>query len=184
MGIKKRITIYIVIVLAITSIIVYFVILPTVTDIKKISDAVYAERVDLEKKYLRGQLLKTTIENFEKIRPEKEKLASIFIAEGEELKFITALEKVAASHNLAQTLSLQALKEGEEIKDFYYPLPLKITSQGKFTDILRYLKSLEQLNYSFNISSITISPNQQQSLMINLSGDVYILPTKAEEEKI
>ena len=94
MSVKRKIIISVAAVLSVTFIVVYFIILPTIRDIKKISDAVYQERVDLEKKYLRGQLLKKTIQDFEKIKPQQEKLAAAFIKEGEELEFITALERM------------------------------------------------------------------------------------------
>lgn len=183
MTIKKKIAIYILGVSIITSLIIYFVILPTLRDIKKINEAVYAEKIDLEKKYLRGQLLKKTIEDFEKIKPEKDKLKSLFITEGEELTFITALEKVAASHNLNQKLSLQPLKDNEEGNNLYYSLPLTITIQGKFIDTLKYLEDLEKLNYYFNILSITISTNlkgQEDLVMVKLEGKIYGLSTKKE----
>ena len=52
MSVKRKIIISVAAVLSVTFIVVYFIILPTIRDIKKISDAVYQERVDLEKKYL------------------------------------------------------------------------------------------------------------------------------------
>lgn len=158
---------------------IYFIILPTIQDIKKISDAVYAERVDLEKKYMRGQLLKKTLEDFEKIKPEKEKLASIFINPGKELEFITALEKIAGRYNLKQNIQLPTISEkiGEKT---YYPLPLEVVINGDFIEILKYLKDLERLNYYFNIASINISldekNSEKKSVNAILNGKIYILP--------
>jgi Tfp pilus assembly protein PilO len=180
MTIKKKIAISITIVIAAIGLIIYFIILPTIKDIEAISEAVYAERVDLEKKYLRGQLLKKTVENFQKIEPEKDKLVSIFINEGEELKFITALERIAASHGLVQNLKLQTRREGS---NNYYPLPLEITTKGRFIQTLRYLKDLERLNYYFNIFSLNLSNGEGGNLITGaINGEIYVLPPREEEE--
>ncbi len=183
MRIKKKIIISIVAVVIITSGIIYFVILPTIKDIRKISRAVYLERVDLEKKYLRGQLLRKTIDDFDKIKPDKEKLSSIFITVGEELKFITALEKIATQHNLEQEIKLQQNKN--EQTDSYYTLPLSITARGNFIEILKYLKELEKLNYYFNVFSLSASADSKNQgskdvTTFTLTGEVYSLPTEKE----
>lgn len=177
MTVKKKIAISMIIVGIATTLVVYFIILPTIQDIKKISDGVYNERMDLEKKYLRGQLLKKTIENFEKVKPEKDRLSSIFIKEGEELKFITKLEEIAAFHNLKQDLGLQAVKDGGS---GFHSVPSGVSVQGEFINILKYLKDLQQLNYYFNIFSITInSAGEEDSITANLQGEIYAL--SAEE---
>lgn len=182
MTIKKRITISTSIVVILTGLIIYFIILPTMQDIKKISNDVYIERVDLEKKYLRGQLLKKTIEDFERIKPEEDKLNSVFIIEGEELKFITALEKIAIFHSLKQDIRLQPNQDPGS--GFYYTLPLEIMSRGEFVKILKYLQDLEKLNYYFNISSIVLSADNQNddAVTIILKGETYVLPAKIEKK--
>ena len=180
MNIKRKLGIYTLLFITATVIIIYFIILPTIKDIKKISDDVYTERVDLEKKYLRGQLLRKTIEDFEKIKPEKDKLTSVFIIEGEELNFITDLEKIASSYDLEQNLDLQPNKN--EINGFYYSLPLEIKIQGGFIEILKYLHDLDKLNYYINLSSITINTDTGgQKNNSTLKGEAYILPAEEKE---
>ena len=185
MNVRNKILIFVGIVSAMIGSIIYFIILPTIEDIETISNTVYLERVDLEKKYLRGQLLKKTIEDFEKMKPEQNKLTSICIIENKELDFITALETVAAQRNLDQDLQLQPLQisNGE---DGVYPLKLGIKTQGSFINILKYVKDLEKLPYYFNISSVDIiaaSKDYQQynAITIMLKGDVYALAAQKEE---
>lgn len=183
MTVKKKILISIIVVTIVIGLIIYFIIFPTINDIKKINDTIYAERVDLEKKYLRGQLLKKTVQDFEKIKPEKYKLTSVFIIEGEELQFITALENIVATHNLTQDIQLQ---QAPDKKDDFYSLSLKIKTQGEFIDTLKYLKDLEQLNYYFNIFSIQINAtgkerDQKDKLITtNLDGKIYTLSAEKE----
>lgn len=183
MGIKRKIVITILIFIAITALIVYLIILPTVKQIRAISDAVYIERVDLEKKYQRGQLLRKTIEDFEKIRPKKDKLSSVFIMEGNELEFITALEQIAISHGIEQSLRLQPIDSSQDSK-YYYPLPLSISIDGEFTKILKYLKNLEQLNFYVNISSISINAGEKNNIIsANLDGEIFALPNIPDTEE-
>ena len=181
MTVKRKIVISITIVLTIMVLIVYFVILPTVRDIKKISTAIYQERVDLEKKYLQGQLLRKTIENFEKIKPEEDKLINAFLPAGEELKFITAIEQIAALHSLEQKLQLQPNQNKREGQGFS-SLPLDISISGKFTPVLQYLKDLQRLNYYFNIYSLTLTAGNQPGINPEvtavLNGKIYTLPAE------
>jgi len=153
MSIKQKIIFYILVVAIIISGVIYVVILPTVRDIKKINGDVLAERIDLEKKYLRGQLLKTTIANFEKIKPQEDKLNEIYIGQNEELRFITALENIANRYGLEQDIQLAENADGATA--IYEPLALEINTQGEYINILQYLKDIERLNFYFNISKIT-----------------------------
>lgn len=182
MKIKQKIIISIVVVLSIMGLVIYLIIFPTINEIKGISDAVYAERLDLEKKYLRGQLLRKTIKDFEDIKPKEDKLASIFIVEGEELEFIKILETIASRHNLEQDISFQAIKNVELVKG-YYSLPLGLTTKGGFINTLSYLKDLEQLNYYFNVSAITIS-SVGQEVNTRIEGTIFALPAEEDEGNI
>ena len=184
---KQKIIVAVVIVLILSGIISYFVVIPTINDIKKISNDVYLERLDLEKKYLKGQLLKKTMADFEKIQPEKNKLLGVFINEGKELDFITALEKISNQHNLEQTLKLGSKQD--QGSSLYYILPLEITIKGKFSNTLKYLRDLERLNYYYNINAITTSVAQKNSLDSEISsliiGKIYILlPTTDNKDDL
>jgi len=149
----KIITILITMLLVI-AVIVLFIVLPTIREIKRIQQEIHTERVDLERKYARGQLLRETLENFERIKPNKKKLDSIFILEGQELAFITTLEHIAAKNNVSQKISLQAI--GSEFAGAE-ALPLTLSAQGSFQNVLQYLIDVERLNYYFNVNSLTMT---------------------------
>ncbi len=155
--------------------------IPTIIDIKKISQSIYAERVDLEKKYQKGQLLKETIENFSKIKSEKEKFEKSFITEGKELEFINALEKISENYGVSQNISLQKNQEKTSEKNFYYQLPLQMTLSGDFISILKYLSELETISYYFNIPTVNITAKDGQTT-VNLIGEVFIKKQTMEEK--
>ncbi len=178
MSIKRKIILYLAGVVIFTGLIFYFIILPTIKDIQKINSDVLAERIDLEKKYQRGQLLKKTIQNFETIKPEEEKLDKIYVIEGEELKFITALENIANKYNIAQDIGLA--EKSSALAAGYSTLGLKITANGSFTDLLRYLKDIEKMPTYLNISNISLATgdkNQANGLKItaNLDGNIFVI---------
>jgi len=175
-NVAKKIIAYTLTVICLILLIIYFIVIPTVRDIKKISSDVYAERLDLEKKYLRGQLLKKTVEDFEKIKPQKNKLLSAFITENQELEFITNLEKIATENKLTQNIRLHQNPDDQGDKIFYN-LPLEVTAQGDFINIMKYLRDLETLSYYFNINSISLDSDGQTplSVSVNLKGSVYVL---------
>jgi len=185
MSIKKKILIFFITIVAATSIIFYLIILPTVSEIRKISKAIYDERVDLEKKYLRGQLLKKTMEDFEMIKPKKNQLASVFLTLGQELNFITTLEKIAGENRLTPNiqLNINEIKEKDDIKE----IPIILTVQGNFIQTMDYLSSLERLNYYINLSSLKLtagSPNEASGSNIIttiLSGKINAID--ADQEK-
>lgn len=178
MAIKKKIISAVIVVLVFMALIIYFIILPTINDIKQISDTIYAERVDLEKKYLRGQLLKTTINEFEAVKPAQEKLTSVFIIEGKELEFITALEKIATLWGLDQNLVLQPVQAKS---GFSYAQPLEIKVKGDFVKILRYLNDLEKTKYYFNITSLSLNnDNIGNNITADFQGNIFGLAIPKE----
>jgi Tfp pilus assembly protein PilO len=174
MSLKKKIVIFLSAVITANLFIVYLIIIPTINEIKKISQSIYAERMDLERKYQKGQLLRETINNFEKIRLDKEKFVKSLILEGKELEFITVLEQISEKHNINQSLSLKKSQEKDELKGFYYVIPLEITLSGDFIDILKYLKDIEKMDYYLNISTINAAVKEEIMITAKLIGEIYI----------
>lgn len=178
MSVKRKIILSILIVLIGTSLISYFIILPTVNDIKAIKEAVYLERVDLEVKYLKGQLLNKALDDFEKTKTEKDKLTSVFIIKGEELEFITSLEQIAENYNIAQELKLG---QGESMGNKQYSTSrLSVNAQGPFNDLLKYLDEIRHLNYYYNIDEIDIRTGNTlegglDQITMNFSGNIFIV---------
>lgn len=180
MSIRKKIALSISLVILFNAVIIYFIIIPTVSDIKMISDAVYKERVDLEKKYQRGQLLNKTLENFERVKSEQVIFKKAFIAEENELTFVTALENIAGKHNLEQHLQLASAKISES-KNLYLSRAITITLRGTYEDTLNYLHDLESMDVFVNLANISLSSVEKVQavdapMQISLSGKIFYLP--------
>ena len=58
---------------------IYFIVVPTVKDIKTMGGAIEEQVIDLEKKYIRGNSLRQLTENLKKIEPRLSSLDQIFI---------------------------------------------------------------------------------------------------------
>ena len=169
MSVKRKISVALVVVILILVGVVALVIWPTITDIRKISNAIYLERIDLEKKYLRGQLLRKTVDDFEKIKPERDRLNTIFLLTGSELPFITTLEHLAATNQLQEhTINLQPTRSG-----FF---PLNLTIGGTFEQVMNYFTDLESLPEYYIVDNLQIATSRIEGsdlVKINLSGKIY-----------
>lgn len=162
---------------------IYFVVMPTISDIKKMGEEIENQRIDLEQKYIKGQSLRKLTENLKKIEPQLVVLDQIFISQNHELEFITALEELANQNNISQKINLQELpKDGNKA---YQKTPLQISAKGNFINLMNYLIDLEALNYYININSINLSSaytapsaaSDEQTVFSNiniaLSADTY-----------
>ena len=141
----------------ITAVIIIFVILPTIKDIKKINQDIYKERVNLEKLYLRGQSLKKSREDYEKIKEEIKILNDVFYHQGEELKFITSLEQIANQHNIKQVINIKEVKkENEEPEANYAAMRIELQLTGTFPNIISYLDKVQNMDSYFNIDYLKL----------------------------
>jgi len=173
MDAKKKFLLYFGIVVIICAAIVYFVIIPTTNDIKQISDKIYNEKVDLEKRYIKGQLIKKLVEDFKKIKPQQEKLELIFIKEGTELNLITKLENLASTNNVDLEINLENIRELNKLQS----MQLQLSIDGNYLDTIAYLNDIERLNNYYNLDTIRVNTIGQKSngyVNLLLQGDIFI----------
>ena len=155
LNLKKKISISIVIFILIIGGLIYFVVMPTINDIKKMGEDIENQRIDLEQKYIKGQSLRQLTENLKKIEPQLVILDQIFIKQDYELDFITRLEEIAAQNNVSQTINLNTAKINKDKS--YQTLPLRLSAQGDYKNMINYLINLEALDYYINIDSMDLT---------------------------
>ncbi len=141
--------------LAVIFCLVYFVVLPTIMDIKTMGDDIEAQRVDLEKKYIKGQSLRQLTENLKNIEPKLNLLDQIFINKNLELEFISSLENEANKNQISQKINLSS-PQATENQDFQ-KINLQLFTAGNFVKQLKYLMDIESLKYYINIKSLELS---------------------------
>ncbi|MFH1233465.1 MAG: type 4a pilus biogenesis protein PilO [Patescibacteria group bacterium] len=177
-NLRKKIIINLFTPFAIILALIFFIILPTIKEINRINNEIEAQKINLEKKFIKGQNLKQLSKNLKEIEFELTRLDDIFINKNNELEFITTLEKIAATNKVTQKINLgnDQLIEGKT----YKKVPLQLSTQGNFTNQLNYLLNLESLNYYINIKSLEIFASKaiidnsaKEPLQMNLSVDTY-----------
>lgn len=185
MTIRKKIITLILIITATSGIIIYLVILPTLFDIKKINETIYNERIGLEKKYIRGQLLKKTVEDFDKIKGQINYLSNSFLVIDKELEFITNLEKIASANSIEQTIALDInrIKKRENYKE----IPITLEIQGNFIQTMSYLNDLEKLSYYITLDALKINAISPEAgadqLKTVISGQIYAIDEPNQESQ-
>ena len=166
---KKLIAISVIFIAAIFGII-YLIIIPTINGINQIKTKVEKQLTEAEKKYIKGQSLKELKENLEKINPELKMLNKSFVIKGQELSFITALEELACKNNVQQKINISAFKNLDDSKTFQ-KIPLNLSAQGNFSNLMNYLIDLESLSYYVNINTLELPLSSAKSFAANRGMD-------------
>lgn len=133
----------------------FFVAWPSYQQIRQLNDEIYQERVGLEKLYQKGQILKQTVQEYEKVKPEVTKLSSVYLQPNDELNLITKLEDAAQMSNVKQHLTL-GVQDPKKTKN---TLPIQLQISGQLKDFVGYLQKIEGLDYYLNIDSLRLSKN-------------------------
>lgn len=132
-----------------------FIIHPSIARIQTINQDIYQQEVYLEKLYLRGQLIKQVRAQLAEIGPFIEKMALGFVDPKESVKFIETLEKAARDFEILQKIDLRTEERIE--KPIYEIMPTHLSLQGDFINLVRFLARLEEIDYYFNIDSISVT---------------------------
>ena len=156
LDLKNKITASLVGFIVIISSLVYFIVIPTIREIKEMGNVINAQREDLEKKYIKGQSLRQLTENLSKIEPKLELLDQIFINKNRELEFITSLENEANKNQISQKINLSAPQKAENQN--FQKTNLQLLTKGGFTKQLQYLVNLEHLSYYINVKLLELTP--------------------------
>lgn len=134
---------------------IYYIVVPTIKDIKAMGEEIQEQKIDLEKKYIKRNSLRQLREDLKKIEPKLSLLDQVFINKNRELEFITALENEANRSQVSQKINFNspadAASQGFQKND------LQLFTNGDFNKQLKYLINLETLNYYINIKLMELS---------------------------
>lgn len=165
----KNIIYYLIPLLAILVSLVYFVILPSYTEISRINTEINDQLTVLMGKKVGGDI-KDNLSNFFKVKDELSNSA-VFIKKGEELNFITEIEKLADIYQINQTPNIgKPEKEGGSVF-----LPVELTLNGDFIKILKFINDLDKLNYYLIVNSMDLSANEVSG---GISRSDFYMPGK------
>lgn len=141
--------------------IVYYLIIPTINDIKKMGMEIEKQKIDLEEKYQKGQSIKKLAEDLKKIEPLVSQLDNIYIDKANSLGLITDLEKIATENGVEQKINLVQTENNNN--QYFQKIPIQLFVSGNFINQINYLEKIELLKYYINIQSLEISTAPQGS---------------------
>ena len=161
---------------------IYFVVVPTINDIKTMGKEIEEQRLDLEKKYIKGQSFRQLNENLKTIEPKLDLLDQIFINKNRELEFVTTLENKANKNKISQKINLGEPRATDN--ENFKKINIQLATTGDFSGQLKYLLDLESLNYYINMKSLEFYPsgggkeqgnNQSNDANNNQNNDINLI---------
>lgn len=130
------------------------IMLPTLLKIKKTAEESYKLRLLLEQKYEQSIRSRVTKQRLNEIKQNITDFDAYIFKAGDELRLITFLESLAATHALNQTISDSSLdKIGAD-----QMAAISLSLNGEYQNILRYISDLEASTYFLNIEQMQLKP--------------------------
>lgn len=172
---KNKIFINLAVIFIIFSSVIIFVIYPAIREITAINKEITAERIKLEQRLALGLNFKKIKQDLAEINALVNELDKIFIKKNEELNFITTLENIARTNNVA--VNFNSDFSGANIDENISQISFQINAAGDFSPLVNFIQSVEALPYYFNPDLILASSQQKtenQPLTIQLIGKTYI----------
>lgn len=155
MTFNKKIAISIITILILSLLLIFFLILPLLSKIKKASSDFLSQKenlISLENKLENFWKIKTQLEE---INPNLEKINSFFIEPEAPVEFISFLENTAQNSGISLKISPSLpLKTKEDPWPF---LLFQISSVGSFPNFMKFLEKLELSPYLIVFQNLNIS---------------------------
>lgn len=96
--------------------------------------------------------------NYESYKPDLEKIDQLFVDQNNPVSFFEFLEKTADSSKITSQISLQSSSKNSQ------PFILfQFSSKGNFSDMLDFIKKIENGPYLIEIESLTIQNSQDKA---------------------
>lgn len=174
---KNKIYLYLLAAIAITALVSFFIVIPAFDGITKAKAKIIQEKENLEEKLKLNIDLEKTKNDLSEIEMQMPVLQSIFIIKGQELAFVSNLEKLAQINNLVMNINSDF--QGEGIGNDINQASLELNLIGDYSDIIKFIESIEKSTYYYTINNIDIAPDNSQKLSsvvkARISGSIYIV---------
>lgn len=177
-----------------------------ILDIRKLSQNISSQEVNLAQLNYNGQHYSIFKEDYEKVVPDLSGIEKIVLSEPEFILFVQSLEKIARDNSLIQKINLEqanASREAVNLTDNEYlqnkkkadkkppqpfsPLAFNIELEGNFASLVKYIVSLENLVSFPNLKYLTVNlrgpekeGDQSDKVQALLQVEVYLEKTGAK----
>ena len=181
-GLKQKIIITTGIFTLILTLVLIFVILPSVKKILEIQKDLGFVENHLEEKYQKTQRLHRSLKELPEIKESTHPLQNTIVKTGDELFIITQLETLATLYNINQKIDIIYIadtKNSPQTNHKTLPHAYKISfiNKATFEDHLKYLSALESMPIFLMIDSVQFnhnkSPASDRSVIAKFEGLVY-----------
>lgn len=176
--IKKKLTFTLLISFTLLGALYFLAGWPALNKIGEKGEKIEEAKMEIERRYVRGQKAKNVFADLKEIEEKKRKLESILVGEENELSLITALEKTAEESGVKQKINLSP-PAGEEKN-----ISFRLITEGGFPAQLKYLDRLEALPYYLNIDSLELYPSEASAATPPNGEEETVTGTEKEIEMI
>jgi len=135
--------------------IIYFIIVPAITEIRNLNTQIYNQRLSLERKYTERFGMRKVVKNFREISDDFSKATSIYMPQNGELDFITSIESIADNNSVELKIFL-APQEQSEYPNGIQSFDLTLTTRGNFKDTVNFMQEMERTAIYIIIDNISL----------------------------
>ena len=162
MNIKNKINLSLIFFLFLSIFFVAFLVYPLLKDIKNYSNEIISQKKEVSSLENKIEDIEEFRKNYAKIKPNLEKIETLFTNPEAPIDFISFLEKTSQDCQISIKIVPAAItKKTEESRA---PLSFSITSAGSFPNFLRFLEKLESGPYLTEIQNLSIKRLQDTEL--------------------
>ena len=173
----RRIPFIVIVLIVVLISVPIFVIWPNMEEIRTTGEAIYNEYIYLEQKSKQGQDIRRAKTEYEARQDQRSSLSTLALTPGDELRFITALEELAAEAGVKETLQLDVKRQKQQ--NGYQELPFVLTATGTYSQVVRYLTAIHSLPLVTSFTSLNMFVEQRSS-----SGSALTTPTNTIQAQI
>ncbi len=175
--ITRKLILAIVFFVSITTIIIVFLIIPSLHSINETTIAMVTQVQNDNAEFERVRLLRKSLSEIKNIDEKLTHTDQVAIRRSEDDTLIELIELIAQNNHVDQKLSV-SFKEYGQTGPFSGYYLFSFSSKGTFNNILNYLAELESTPYYFIIRKITFekTPNSEGNFItVNFSGTLNSL---------
>ena len=148
--------------------IIFLILYPLYGQINLQNEEIYDKKVQLAIYQQQRSNIEKTQQDYNKIKNDISNISKIFVNKDQILDLISALENIAATHSVVQNINLDPLLPS----DSNNVIPLRISLNGNWLNLIQYLDDLEKLDYYVVVNDLNFTKNNE-SLNLSISANVY-----------
>lgn len=124
-----------------------------------------------------------TKKQINQFKEEISTLDSFFVFPGEEAYFAEDIESIAKSHGVEVEIGSISLKPSPAADDFKEIIILDMKYEGSFSQVTRFLKSLESMPKAVRVDDLSISSSQETTSLWSGTASIYAYKLKTNNIK-